>query len=422
MEEGTGTGALRLIFVNRYFHPDHSATSQILSDLAFSLAARGAAVRVITSRQRYDDARARLPRRECVGGVEIHRVWTARFDRHNLALRLLDYISFYVTATWKLWRLTRRGDTVIAKTDPPLFPVIAAAVIFLRRARLANWLQDVFPETAEALGIGGWAGSLAFRPLRPLRNISLRAAAVNVAIGERMASWLHDKGIAAGRIAVIHNWADGAAIRPVPAEENPLRRAWGLEGRFVVGYSGNFGRAHELDTLLDAMTLVAKQGAEGAPDTVFLFIGGGALFAAMRPEAQTRGLANVMTQPYQPAEWLAQSLSVADVHLISLRPELESFIVPSKLYGVLAAGRPALFIGDEGGEVARILREARCGYSVPQGDGATLAARIAGLARDSAGRAAMGRNARTHFDRRYEREIAVSAWAALLAGLEERKK
>src|SRR5215470_9601480 len=136
-----------MFFANRYFHPDHSATSQLLSDLAFALAAEGRAVAVVTSRQRYDAPRDTLAPRQSIDGVEIYRVWTSRFGRSNLFGRAIDSATFYLSASWCLWRLVRRGDVVIAKTDPPMLSVIAGPLCRRRGARIVNWLQDIFPET-----------------------------------------------------------------------------------------------------------------------------------------------------------------------------------------------------------------------------------------------------------------------------------
>ena len=143
----------RVVFVNRYFHPDHSATSQMLSDLAFHLAARGWDVEVVTSRQRYDDARRSLPSRETVRGVDVRRVWSTRFGRGFLPGRALDYATFYVSAFFALLRRGGRDTTIVALTDPPLISVVAALAAMLRGATLINWTQDLFPEVAEALGM-----------------------------------------------------------------------------------------------------------------------------------------------------------------------------------------------------------------------------------------------------------------------------
>jgi colanic acid biosynthesis glycosyl transferase WcaI len=381
---------MQIVFLNRFFYPDHSATSQMLTDLAFYLAGTGHKVAVITSRQRYDDPAADLPARETVRGVEVHRVRTPRFGRGHLAGRLLDYLGFYAAASVRLRLLAGPGDIVVAKTDPPLISIPAAWVARRRRAILVNWLQDLFPEVATALGVRGLGGA-AGRLLQHARNWSLRQAVLNVAIGELMRERLLAQGVPAERVTVIPNWADGQAITPVRHDDNPLRARWGLEGKFVVGYSGNLGRAHEFETILGA-----AERLKDDPRIVFLFIGGGAQAESVHSAAATRGLTNVMFQPYQPREMLRYSLGAADVHLVVLRPELEGLIVPSKTYGCLAAGRPILYIGDRNGEIGRLVDRERLGSCCPLGDGDALADAISELA--STGAAGAGIAARAAFE------------------------
>ena len=263
---------------------------------------------------------------------------TTGFGRSGLIGRGVDYVSFYIAALGVLAREVRRGDIVVAKTDPPLISIVAAMVAKAKGARLLNWLQDLYPEVAAALGLqtfAGWRGA----PLRALRTWSLRAAAANVAIGERMAARLRSLGVAPETIHVIANWCDDAAIEPIDHAGNPLRHEWQLAAKFVVGYSGNLGRAHEFDTVLGA----ARQLA-GEPDIIFLVIGGG--HGVERFRRATADLPNIVFKPYQPRNRLAHSLGVSDVHWVSLRPEVEGLIVPSKVYGILAAGRPILAICD----------------------------------------------------------------------------
>jgi glycosyltransferase involved in cell wall biosynthesis len=411
---------MRIIFLNRYFHPDHSATSQMLSDLAFALARSGVDVHVVASRQRYDNARAALPALECIDEVAIHRVPSSRFGRDGLAGRALDYLTFYAFAAWRLWRLARKGDIVVAKTDPPLVSIVAAPIAAARGARFVNWVQDLFPEVAQAAGVIGAPGRLFLPLLRRLRNRALRAAETNVVLGECMAEQLRNQGIPHHKVSVIANWQDGALVRPVAHGDNPLRRAWGLEGEFVVGYSGNLGRVHEFATVLDAMALlqgrtVAVRAGGSGVRVRFLFIGGGAQQRVLRDEIAARGLRDVALRPYQPRNELSQSLSAADVHLVTLRPEFEGMLVPSKFYGIAAAGRPAIFIGDPNGEMARVIARAGCGGSVRQGDGAGLAEAILKLAGDPAICAEMAAAARRIFDAEYDKPIAVARWQSLLA-------
>lgn len=400
---------MKIVFLNRYFYPDHSATSLLLMDLALFLASQGRKVQVITSRQRYDEPAALLQPREVVHGVEIWRVWTSRFGRVSLPGRAFDYLTFYFSTLFALLITVSRGDIVVAKTDPPLLSLVAAPVAWLKGARLVNWLQDVFPEIAGAVGLGwtrGWVG----RFLARLRDGTLRSASVNVVPGSAVRRYLISRGIAEEKVRVIANWADGDLIHPVRQEDNHLRREWGLEGKFVVGYSGNMGRVHEFETILGA-----AESLKGDNSVIFLFIGDGAQKKWLEDEVSHRGLVNVRFLPYQPTDRLAESLSAPDVHLVSLRPEVEGLAVPSKFYGIAAAGRPTLFVGDQDGEIGHLIREAQCGIAIGVGDGFGLVAVIDLLRSDSSVYKRYCENARRVFEERFEKRIALAAWGAVLA-------
>jgi glycosyltransferase involved in cell wall biosynthesis len=411
----------RVIFLNRFFFPDHSATSELLSDLAFALAERGFDANVVTSRQSYERAKTNLPAREGVNGVDIARVWTSRRGRLRLVGRSIDYLTFYLAAAWHVWKAARAGDIIVAKTDPPLLSVPMAIVAKMRRAYLVNWLQDVFPEVAEALNVGGRVGRIASGALRPLRNWSLRAAKVNVVVGEHMARRLRAIGI--DNVEVITNWSDSAIINPLRASDSEFRQDWVPGDHFVVCYAGNLGRAHDIDTLLSAMTLLQERAKNSPSDLaakiMFVFVGGGALRARLECEALKRKLTNFRVRPYQPKERLGETLAVADVHLVSLNPALEGLIVPSKFYGIAAAGRPTIFIGAKDGEIARQLEEFRCGFTVVPGDGETLVNKILELATDKQLCATLGTRARLAFERQWNKEQALTKWEALLQAVSE---
>lgn len=412
-----------IIFINRYFYPDHSSTSQILSDLAFALAKRGCRVSVITSRQRYDAPKADLPAAEAIDGVQVVRVPTTRFGRLRLLGRAIDYLTFYLFAAVSLARLARRGSIVVAKTDPPLLSLMAWPVARLRGALLINWLQDLFPEVAEALGVGGRTGRVGFAILRALRTWSLKSADTNVVVGELMAERLIELGVAPSRVVVIPNWADGDGVRPIEHTENTIRQQWGLNGAFAVGYSGNLGRAHDWETILGGIIEVERRLSE-SPTSIdrpkpnatiaWLFIGSGALMPAFAAAVKEKGLSSVHFLPYQPRERLAESLSAVDVHLVSLRPELEGLVVPSKFYGIAAAGRPTLNVGDGDGEIARIVRRDNAGVTVSLGDVQGFAASILSLWTNSAQRRAMGSSARAAFEAKHDVRHAVARWQTVL--------
>jgi glycosyltransferase involved in cell wall biosynthesis len=408
----------RIILINRYFYPDQAPTGELLSSLGFALVTQGFRVEVITSRLRYEEARASLRPRETIRGVEIWRVWTCQWGRQNLLGRIFDYISFYLSAAWRLLQNARTGDIIIAKTDPPLLSVVIAPLAWWRGCHLVNWLQDLFPEVAVALNVGGRLGAVFFRIARPFRNWSLKEARTNVVVGRSMADRLLEQGIARKKIRIIENWAEGDLIRQLAPPENELRKDWGLEDRFVVGYAGNLGRAHDLDTIIEAMRLLQERANTSNDDVAarvsFLFVGGGAQFPKLEREILHRQLSNVSTRPYQPRDRLAQTLGVADLHLVSLNPKLEGLVFPSKFYGIAAAGRPMIYIGARDGELACLIEDIECGFTVEPRDGEMLVARILLLASDPALRQLMGARARAAFERRWDQKQAITKWIEIL--------
>jgi colanic acid biosynthesis glycosyl transferase WcaI len=363
---------LKIVFVNRYFHPDHSATSQMVSDLAFHLASRGREVGVITSRQRYDEPGARLPAGETVHGVAVRRVWSTAFGRHFLPGRAVDYATFYLSAMFAMMK--ERRATIVAMTDPPMLSVVAA----LASKRVINWLQDLFPEVATAVGMR------VPKFVRRLRDWSLRKAKRNVVIGESMR--------APNRV-VIHNWAD-PSLHPVDIDHD----------RFVVGYSGNLGRVHDVATMLGAMNRLRGEPIE------LVITGGGAKL----DEVRAAKLPNIRIEPYAPRERLSESLSAADAHLVTLVPAFEELVVPSKFYGILAVARPVLYVGARDGELAHLVREHNCGIAIESGDADALAVAIRVLAADRERARAMGRRGRALYEQRFAPAIAFAKWEELL--------
>jgi colanic acid biosynthesis glycosyl transferase WcaI len=237
-------------------------------------------------------------------------------------------------------------------------------------------------------------------------------------LGREMAETVQSLGIPEEKICTIPNWAQSARIRPVDPATNSLRKAWMLEGAFVIGYSGNLGRAHDFATFLAAieafeseeLPLPASKRNSVASNLCWLFIGGGAGLDAMRQEVRNRGLRTVLFRPHQPAERLSESLSLPDVHLISLRPALEGLIVPSKYYGIAAAGRPAIFVGHPKGEIARVIDQSATGFVVREGDKEGLIRAIRALWSDPGLVETQGKAARELFESRFDFPHAFAKW------------
>ncbi len=386
----------------------------MLSDLAFHLAGTGREVHIVTSRQIYDDPKASLPHYEIINDVHVHRVPTTQFGRAALLGRSIDYFSFYRSVWRCLVGIARRGDILVAKTDPPLVSIVAMAVARRNGAGLVNWLQDVYPELAVQLGVPFIRGPVA-SSLAASRDRSLHYAEATVVVGHLMGQRVKALGTPAARIHVIQNWCNDEEIRPIGATENPLRQAWGLEDKFVLGYSGNLGRAHDFDTVL-----AAAERLRDDTRTVFLMVGGGKRFDELARIVKERNLeVSFRFIPYQEQKMLPYSLGAPDAHWLSLNPKLEGLIVPSKFYGIAAAGKPIIAIAAKDGELARLVQQHACGVVIEPGDAAALVDTLRRLSTEPGLLAEMGLRARQMLDAHFTRQKGFERWRGLLDHLDQ---
>ncbi len=396
---------MRLLAINQFYAPDHAATSQLLTDLCEGLVGRGDEVTVIASRGGYLGG-ARLGSEDRIGGVRVRRPWATGLGKRKILHRALDYGTFWASAVLEAIRV-EKPDVILALTTPPMIAVGAALAARTRGVPMVSWVQDVYPEVAAEFDVIS-EQALSYRALRGAAVLTHRVTDRIVALSERMTERLVEQGASRERVRVIHNWADGSQIRPIARDENPFRVRHGLTDRFVALYSGNLGVGHEFDTFAGAARILERT----CPEALFVFIGDG----ARRAEAErlTAGLGNVRFLPYQPREALAESLSAADVHLISLRHGLDGLLVPSKLYGALASARPVYFVGPSGCEVARVVERYDLGWSGSPGNAEALANALLRAARDKADTERRGARARTVFSEQFDRPHAVSRFREVL--------
>ena len=401
-----GAGRPSAVFLNRFYWPDVAATGQMLTDLAEGLASRGWRVTVITGSAPYDGGAPTTPapKREHRNGVDVIRVRSTRFGRGGVLGRLGDYAS-YVAGAARHVLTGARHDLIVAMSDPPMLAALAVAAARLRGARSVYWVQDLFPQVAGRLGVLREDGAM-YRMLERIARDIHRGCDLVIALGPAMQRAVVSAGARPDRTTFVHNWSDTRQIRPLAAAENPFRRRYGLDGKFVVLYSGNAGRAHTFDAVLDAAARL-RDNAE----IVFLFIGGGQRIPELRLHVERAGLPNVRFLGYVPRAELPLSLCAADASLVTEAESISGLLVPSKAYGVLASGRPLAFVGSAESDVARIVRQSECGVVLSPGDGSGLAAWIAGLAANPAEAARLGANARSAAERNFDTRVAVDRWA-----------
>ena len=399
---GPDHARLRVCYFNRSYWPDTGATGQLLTELAEDLAAgHGMDVTVVTGYPL--SSNVPLPARETRRGVHIVRARGTTFAPRRFVGRAINYVTYFLSAVGAAVRLPRQ-DVTVALTDPPIIGLAALAA--RPRHGMIFFCQDIFPEVAGLLE--DFHSPLVNAILERLNRFLVRRAARIVALGDTMASRLvHGKGADLGKLTVIHNWADTAAIVPSP-KQNDFAVRHGLATSFVVLHAGNIGLSQNLDVVIDAAALLKERR-----DIVVLFIGEGNRRAALQAAAESRGLDNVRFLPFQPRNQLRWTYASSDVCLVSLKPGLAGYIVPSKLYPILAAGRPYIAAVERLSEVAALTERHRCGVLVEPGDAVQMADAIRRLADQQAERDAMGARARLASEL-FARDRQVAAHAQVI--------
>jgi colanic acid biosynthesis glycosyl transferase WcaI len=391
----------RVLVLNQYYWPGVEATANLLTELCEALTA-DYDVTVIAG------GAPGLPSRQRRNGVEIVRVRSTSYDRSKLSRRAANYLSYVVGVLWK-GMIARRPDLVVCMTDPPFIGAIGRLVAARFRRPLLVIAQDVFPEIAVKLG--RLRNPLLVRALRLLVDPSLRSADRVVAIGETMKRRLEEKGVRSERIDVIPNWCDVTSVVPYD-HDNPWAREHRLARRFVVMHSGNVGHAQDLDVLIRACTFLRDLN-----NLAVRIIGGGARREELSRLARRLEADKVRFMAWQPPELRSLSLSTADIHVVGLARGLAGYVVPSRLYGILAAGRPVIAATEDESETAQLVARVGCGVVVPPGDPFALAKAIRAAHDGEYDLDEMGRRARAFAETEGDRPIAIGRYDDVLRRL-----
>jgi colanic acid biosynthesis glycosyl transferase WcaI len=389
---------------NQYYWPGVEATAQLLTELCEALAAE-AEVKVVTGvLHGHEDEPRRLVRNR----VDIVRVPSTSFERSRLVARASNYATYLSSALWEGVR-DPRPDVVLCMTDPPVVANIALVVARRFRAPLVVISQDVFPEIAVQLK--RLENPLLMGVLRALVSMYLRRADRIVAIGDTMRRRLEAKGAHPERVHVIPNWVDTNRLQPL-GKNTRWARECGFDERFVIMHSGNVGHAQDLDSLVRAATFLRD-----LDDIVIAIIGTGARHAELVALAERLQVTQVHFLYYQKRTLLPQSLSAADVHVVGLAPGLAGYVVPSRLYGILAVGRPVIAAADPESETAQVTKRVGCGIVVPPGRPELLARAIRDAHDGVYDLEAMGARGREWVEREADRSVALRRYRNLLMEL-----
>lgn len=393
---------MKFLLINQYYPPDSAPTGRYLHDLARVLVERGHDVTVFCSQRAYNGDE-RYPLREERDGVYLVRLPASGFGRRRGWAKLLDYASFYLMLTHRLFSRACRPDLILALTTPPHLGLVAAWAARLKAIPHAHWVMDIYPDVMAAHGVTG-SGSLLYRVLAGLTRHELRDSPLIFCLGDDMAERLrrHVPASRSDTVMGLPLWYDPALVPWTAAPLPEFRREQGWQQDDVVFmYSGNMGRGHRLGEFL-----AAAQQTAGDPHIRWVFAGGGKRRDEVEACARAHPEIRIQVLPYAPAERLRDHLCSADVHLASLDEAWQGCMVPSKIQGIFAVGKPVIFVGGSANSLAQWIRESGGGWVVAPDDLPALLKAV-GEARDPVERQRRGADARRYAEQHFRRETNI---------------
>lgn len=390
----------RLLFLNRSFHPDVEATGQLLTELCEELSG-DFEIHIICGNPLYRKVKKRgLIHKTSHHHVTVWRVNNTAFPKKVFFFRLINLTSYYFLCFLWVFFL-KRMDCVIAETDPPLLASIAYIYSRIQGCPFIYYSQDIWPQVGVATG--RFSYPFLVKILKKLNGFLYSQARQIVIPGRDMRERLEEEHhIPSQKIAVVENWADPSVIHPVNRKDNPFIHENSLGSKFVVMYSGNIGFSQDLENLIHA-----ADSLKAIDDILFVLIGEGALKESLIDTATSLGLNNVKFLDYQEKKGLKYSLNAAHVHLVPLKKGMKGYIVPSKVYGIMASARPFIAAVDKGSEIDQMVEEFRCGVRIKPSDVKELENAILWAFRNGDELEKMGVRGRKAVEERYTQKICA---------------
>ena len=397
-----------LTVVSELYYPEQTSTGYFLTRISEGLAEQ-CKIEVICSQPTYSERGTRSPWNERRSGVFIRRCWGTTLSKDSLAGRFLNMVSFCISVCIVSLRRIRKDSNVLVVTNPPLVPYIVVPACKIKGARSFILVHDVYPEVLIASGFLR-EGSAAARWIGYCTRLLLNSAFRVIVIGRDMRQLIEKRyKIRGERARVITNWADTNEIHPEPKKGNLLLKELGLEDRFVVQYCGNMGRTHGLQQLMEAAEIL-QLGRK----IHFLLIGWGAKRSWVEKHIESHKLSNVTILPHQARERLNTALNACDLAVISFVAGMAGISVPSRMYNIMAAGKPILAVADEESELAMVVREEQIGWVVPPGQTSSTVQAIEQASADQDCLKEMGRRARGAAEGKYSFERIVELYTRML--------
>lgn len=365
-----------LTIINQFFPPDYAATGQLIEELAHELKGNFNQVRVFSSQPAYAFQRGDLPPWEHHQGLSIRRSRSANVGYKRIRGKTVSGVVFVLRTALHLLRHAPNRQLVLLTTAPPFLPLLGYFFNLFCKMPYVCLLYDLYPDIAIELGVikrQHWLAKL----WEFCNVLTWRKASAIIVLSSTMKDRIVKKcPDIADKIVVIPNWADPWQIKPIPKAENWFAQGNDLVDHFTVLYSGNMGRCHDIETLLDAMIILRSTKIQ------FVFIGSGEKREYLQNRVLELELTNCLFLPYQSKKNLPFSLTACDVAIVSIDEQMEGLVVPSKLYSALAAGSAIAAICPAHSYMNDVLEKANCGATFRNGDGEGLAAYLDHLSKN----------------------------------------
>ena len=399
----------RLWVISELYAPEETSTGYVLTRIAEALA-EDFEVGVLCGQPTYSARGTRAPVRELRNGVRVRRCAGTTLDKNRLWGRLINFATAGTSMFVNALRKIRRHDVVLVVTNPPLLPFLTVLAARIRGAHSVLLVHDVYPDVMVATGMIR-AGSIWERLGSRLNGWLYRTVDRVIVLGRDMAILAQRKMARATwhRIEVIPNWADTDSIVPEPKSSNALLHELGTGDAFVVQYAGNMGRPNDLDVLVEAATRLRADAS-----VRLVLLGSGARRRRLELDVRERGLGNVVLLPPRPRSEQQLFLNACDVAVVSLVRGMMGIGVPSRLYNILAAGRPVIVISEAESEAALVVREIDAGWVVAPGDVDGLLAVIGAARRDPDRLREMGARARRAAEDRFSFDKVIADYRRVL--------
>ncbi|MHC4526831.1 MAG: glycosyltransferase family 4 protein [Planctomycetota bacterium] len=401
----------RIWIVSEIYYPEETSTGYFLTGIAEGLA-HDFDVSVLCGQPNYFLRGTRAPSDEMHNGVRIHRCSGTTFSKDSLSLRIVNLVTISLSIFLRALLSVRKNDAIIVVTNPPLLPFIMTVVCRLRRAKCVLLVHDVYPEVLVTTGLTA-RHSLVFKLITCFCRGLFRNVDHIIALGRDMKKLIENKaGKAKTAISIIENWGDIENIAPGPRNENPLLTELGLTEKFVVQYSGNIGRTHSIENLVAAARSLKDQD-----DIVFLVIGAGAKKQWLDETIRREKIVNIMTMPRQERDNLRTSLNACDLAIIPFVSGMSGVSVPSRIYNILAAGKPILAVAQDDSEPAMVVEEEDIGWVVKPDDVDGIVNAILQAKSAPQRLAEMGTRARAAVERKYSYAHILGQYRALIESI-----